>query len=227
MLTALEISGRLQALREEIPEGIELVAVSKFQPMEAIKAAYEAGQRLFGESRVAELIEKIPLLPSDTSWHFIGHLQTNKVRPLIGKTALIESVDSLRLLKCIDEESAKKGVTTRVLMQLHVAAEETKFGFSVGEAREYFENREFEKLTNTHIAGLMAMATNTDDEKIIRRDFATVASLMREVKEKICPDIRDFNVLSMGMSGDWPIAVEEGANIIRVGSAIFGERNYV
>lgn len=223
MPESIGISERLQRLVSLVPEGIELVAVSKFHPVEQIREAYDAGQRIFGESRVQELLEKIPLLPADISWHFIGHLQTNKVRPLIGKCALIESVDSVRLLKIIDEESARKGCITRVLLQVHVAAEETKFGFSPDELRDFFRSRGFESLTNTHISGLMAMATNTDDVDVVRGDFAAVASLFREVRE-ITSDLRGFETLSMGMTGDWPIAVEEGATMIRVGSAIFGPR---
>lgn len=223
-VSPLVISERLAALRAIIPEGIELVAVSKFQPVESLKAAYEAGQRVFGESRVQELIVKIPQLPSDVKWHFIGHLQTNKVKQIVGKVEMIESVDSERLLELIDQESRKKDCISKVLLQVHVAAEETKFGFSADEVLDYFRSRKIETLTNTHISGLMAMATNTSDEAVIRKDFASVASLMREIREKINPGLRNFNVLSMGMSHDWPIAVEEGATSIRVGSAIFGPR---
>lgn len=223
-VSPLVISERLAALRAVIPEGIELVAVSKFQPVESLKAAYEAGQRVFGESRVQELIVKIPQLPADVKWHFIGHLQTNKVKQIVGKVEMIESVDSERLLDLIDQESRKKDCISKVLLQVHVAAEETKFGFSADEVLDYFRSRKIETLTNTHISGLMAMATNTSDEAVIRKDFASVASLMREIREKINPGLRNFDVLSMGMSHDWPIAVEEGATSIRVGSAIFGPR---
>lgn len=229
-LTAKEIEERLISLRAEIPEGVELVAVSKFQPVEAVKAAWNAGQLIFGESRVQELLVKIPLLPTDIKWHFIGHLQTNKIRSLIGKTALIESVDSERLLRLIDEESRKQDVATNVLLQLHVAAEETKFGFSPEELIAFFTTGGHHNLTHTRICGLMTMATNTDDETRIRQDFACAASAFREVrdflaKESVGHMAEDFARLSMGMSGDWTIAVEEGATLIRVGSAIFGNRN--
>lgn len=207
-----------------VPEGIGIVAVSKFKPAEDIEAAYQAGQRLFGESRVQELLEKIQVLPKDISWHFIGHLQTNKVKQIVGKTAMIESIDSRKLLDLIDSESAKAETVTNVLMQVHVAQEETKFGFLPDELLKYFKNKEYEKLKATHICGLMAMATNTDDETTVKRDFAEASSLFRKIKTEISPELRGFETLSMGMSGDWPLAVEEGSTLIRVGSYIFGER---
>lgn len=208
-----------------LPQGVELCAVSKFHPAEAVKEAYDAGQRIFGESRVQELLEKIPVLPSDIKWHFIGHLQTNKVRQLIGHTSLIESVDSVRLLDLIDKESERAGVVTNVLMQLHVAREETKFGFFPEELMEYFSNREFENLKATHICGVMGMASNTDDMVRVREDFHIIADTRKRILN-IAPDLRGFDIVSMGMSGDWQIAVEEGANLVRIGTAIFGERQY-
>lgn len=219
----MSVASEIIRLRKELPEGVRLCAVSKFHPASAIREAYDAGQRCFGESRVQELLEKIPQLPSDIDWHFIGHLQTNKVRPLIGKTALIESVDSAKLLFLIDSESRKAGVVTRVLMQLHVAREETKFGFLPEELLSFFKEKRYETLTNTHICGVMGMASNTDDETRIRADFAEIARVFREIKQQ-CLDLRGFDVVSMGMSHDWPIAVEEGATIVRIGSMIFGER---
>lgn len=197
-------------LREEIPEGISLVAVSKFHPASMIREAYDVGQRLFGESRVQELLEKIPLLPEDIEWHFIGHLQTNKVRQLIGKVALIESVDSEKLLALIDSESRKAGVVTNVLMQVHVAAEETKFGFLPEELMSYFKDKRFENLTNTHICGVMGMASNTSDMSRVRADFAEIRRIFREISEDNSLGLRGFDRVSMGMSHDWRIAVEEG-----------------
>ncbi|MDE6272446.1 MAG: YggS family pyridoxal phosphate-dependent enzyme [Muribaculaceae bacterium] len=220
-----EIRHNIKVLQSEIPAGINLVAVSKFHPEDAVMAAYEAGQRRFGESRVQELIRKSDALPADIEWHFIGHLQTNKVRQLIGKTSLIESVDSERLLEIIDRESEKAGVTTRVLMQIHVAREETKFGFSPEELLDYFRQRRFESLKATHICGVMGMASNTDDLGRVREDFQKIAELFRIIKDEI-PELRGFDEISMGMSGDWPIAVEEGATLIRVGTRIFGVREY-
>lgn len=213
-------------LREEIPEGISLVAVSKFHPASMIREAYDVGQRLFGESRVQELLEKIPLLPEDIEWHFIGHLQTNKVRQLIGKVELIESVDSEKLLALIDSESRKAGVVTNVLMQVHVAAEETKFGFLPEELMSYFKDKRFENLTNTHICGVMGMASNTSDMSRVRADFAEIRRIFREISEDNSLGLRGFDRVSMGMSHDWRIAVEEGSTSVRIGSLIFGEREY-
>ena len=221
----MSVSSEIIRLRQLLPPGVKLCAVSKFHPVEAIREAYDAGQRCFGESRVQELLEKVAQLPSDIEWHFIGHLQTNKVRPLIGKTTLIESVDSEKLLNLIDSESRKAGVTTRILMQLHVAREETKFGFLPEELLDFFRNRKFESLTNTHICGVMGMASNTDDETRVRADFAEIAKVYRTISEDSSLGLRGFDMVSMGMSHDWPIAVEEGATIVRIGNMIFGERS--
>ena len=217
------IGQEIRRIKELLPAGVELVAVSKFHPVSSIEEAYRAGQRLFGESRVQELLDKIPLLPDDIRWHFIGHLQTNKVKQLIGKTALIESVDSERLLDLIDRLSAEKGVVTRVLLQVHVAREETKFGFTPDELLAYFRDRKFENLRAVHICGLMGMASNTDDTDRIRDDFHAIAELRRDILE-MCPDLRGFDTLSMGMSDDFPIAIREGSTLIRIGTAIFGSR---
>lgn len=220
------IADQIKRLHDELPAGVTLVAVSKFHPVEALKEAYDAGQRYFGESRVQELLEKIPLMPDDVRWHFIGHLQTNKVRHLIGKTAMIESVDSEKLLELIDSESEKAGVVSNVLMQIHVAREETKFGFLPDEFLAYFAERKFEGLKATHICGVMGMASNTDDISRVRQDFAEIYSLFRRVADDQTLGLRGFDTVSMGMSGDWKIAVEEGSNLIRVGTSIFGERQY-
>lgn len=220
------IAEEIRKLRAEIPEGVGLVAVSKFHPVEAVREAYDAGQRCFGESRVQELLEKIPQLPSDIRWHFIGHLQTNKVRHLIGRTALIESVDSERLLDLIDRESERAGVVTRVLMQIHVAREETKFGFLPEELMEYFTSRKFESLRATHICGVMGMASNTDDADRVRRDFREIYSTFRRIADDKELGLRGFDTVSMGMSGDWKIAVEEGSDLVRIGTRIFGVREY-
>ena len=221
------IADSLTAIRSTLPAEVELVAVSKFHPAEAIEEAYAAGQRIFGESRVQELTKKIPVLPSDIRWHFIGHLQTNKVRQLLsaGPIALIESIDSEHLLDAVDKEALRLGITARVLMRVHVAAEETKFGFTPDELLEYFRLRRFENLKATHICGVMGMATNTDDEARIRADFDSIASLRRSVLD-IAPDLRGFDTVSMGMSDDYHIAIEAGSNLIRIGTAIFGARDY-
>ena len=220
------IAAALAAIQATLPSGVSLVAVSKFHPVEALAEAYAAGQRLFGESRVQELAVKVPALPADISWHFIGHLQTNKVRQLIGlRPALIESVDSERLLRAIDAESERAGIVSRVLMQVHVAQEETKFGMTPDEMLGFFADRRFESLTATHICGMMAMASNTDDEARVRADFESVARLRSSILD-VAPDLRGFDILSMGMSHDYPLAVAAGANLVRVGSAIFGDRGY-
>lgn len=220
------IGERIKLLRSELPAGVELVAVSKFHPVQSLMEAYRAGQRKFGESRVQELLKKIEEMPADVEWHFIGHLQTNKVRSLMGKTALIESVDTEHLLECIDRESEKAGVITRVLMQVHVAREETKFGFSPEELISYFIERKFEQLKATHICGVMGMASNTDDDTRVREDFKAIANVFNRIRNNNGGELRGFDTLSMGMSGDWPIAVEEGSNLIRVGTMIFGAREY-
>lgn len=221
------VAEALKTVAATLPAGVELVAVSKFHPAEAIAEAYSAGQRIFGESRVQELSAKIPALPADIRWHFIGHLQTNKVRKLLeaGPIALIESVDSERVLDAIDDESARLGITSRVLMQVHVAAEETKFGFTPEEIEAYFRDRRFESLRATHICGLMGMATNTDDTERIAADFKAIADLRKQILA-IAPDLRGFDTLSMGMSDDYPLAIEAGATLVRVGTAIFGARAY-
>lgn len=220
------IAESLAAIRSTLPGGVGLVAVSKFHPASAIREAYDAGQRIFGESRVQELADKMPQLPDDIRWHFIGHLQTNKVRQLVGHASLIESVDSERLLDLIDRESEKEGVVSRVLMQVHVAREETKFGFYPEELLEYFSSRRFENLKATHICGIMGMASNTDDITRVRADFRAIADVFHAVADDGDLGLRGFDILSMGMSGDWRIAVEEGANLIRIGTAIFGQRDY-
>ena len=220
------IAAALAAIQATLPSGVSLVAVSKFHPVEALAEAYAAGQRLFGESRVQELAVKVPALPADISWHFIGHQQTNKVRQLIGlRPALIESVDSERLLRAIDAESERAGIVSRVLMQVHVAQEETKFGMTPDEMLGFFADRRFESLKATHICGMMAMASNTDDEARVRADFESVARLRSSILD-VAPDLRGFDILSMGMSHDYPLAVAAGANLVRVGSAIFGDRGY-
>lgn len=221
------IAQALESIRSTLPQGVELVAVSKFHPVEALREAYDAGQRVFGESRVNELLEKMAAMPDDVRWHFIGHLQTNKVRRLVGsgRVALIESVDSERLLRLIDSESEHAGIVSRVLMQVHVAREETKFGFYPEELLDFFRSRSYESLRATHICGVMGMASNTDDMDRVAADFASIAQVKADIVA-LCPDLRGFDLLSMGMSHDYPLAIAAGANLVRVGTAIFGERVY-
>ena len=221
------IAENLKAVKSTLPAGVELVAVSKFHPADAVMEAYRAGQRIFGESRVQELIPKAATLPDDIRWHFIGHLQTNKVSQLIGHVAMIESVDSLRLLSCIDRESERRGVVTRVLMEVHVAQEETKSGFMPDELVSYFARGGFNNLNATHICGIMGMASNTDDTTRVNADFAEIAHTFQRIRDSV-PEgaLRGFDTLSMGMSTDYPLAIDHGANLVRIGTAIFGERQY-
>lgn len=219
------ISTALGEIRSTLPQGVELVAVSKFHPADAVREAYDAGQRIFGESRINELCDKITALPDDIQWHFIGHLQTNKVRRLVGtrRIALIESIDSERLLRLVDEESARAGIISRVLLQVHVAQEETKFGFLPEELLDFFRHRAFESLKATHICGIMGMASNTDDNTRVAADFRLIADIKKQIGA-LCPDLRGFGILSMGMSHDYQLAVEAGSTHVRIGTAIFGER---
>lgn len=219
------ITTRYKALLDTLPEGVEMVAVSKFHPVEQLREAYEAGARLFGESRVQELVAKIPQLPTDIRWHFIGHLQSNKVRQLISTraVALIESVDSEALLRRIDAEAERADVNARVLMQVHVAQEETKFGFTPDEILDFFRRGAYCDLRRTHICGIMGMASNTDDTARIVADFAALADIKRRIQQ-LCPDLRGFDTLSMGMSDDYPLAIAEGATLVRIGTALFGPR---
>lgn len=218
-----EIQQRLQDVRATLAPGVRLVAVSKFHPVEALQAAYDAGQRRFGESRVQEFLAKQPQLPADIEWHFIGHLQTNKVRQIVGRVALIESVDSQHLLDEIDRRSADAGVITRVLMQVHVAAEETKFGWLPDELVAYFAARSHQSLRATHICGIMGMATNTDNRERIAADFRAIADTHARILAAD-PSLRGFDTISMGMSDDYLLAQQCGSNMVRVGSRIFGAR---
>jgi hypothetical protein len=192
-----------------------------------LRQARAAGQRLFGESRVQELAAKVAELGTDDyCWHFIGHLQTNKVRQLLRlRPALIESVDSVRLLEEIDREAARQGIVQNVLMQLHVAREETKFGFSPDELLDWFARRGFENLQAVHVCGVMGMASNTDDQARVEADFRAIRAAYDEILA-MCPDLRGFSTVSMGMSDDYPLAVSCGSTLVRVGSAIFGPREY-
>ena len=211
------IAEQINKVRTCIPSRVTLVCVSKFHPAEAIREAYEAGERHFGESRVQELAKKIPLLPTDIHWHFIGHLQTNKVRDLLRlRPYIIESVDSIRILEAINTEAARIGIVQNILLEIHVAREQTKTGFSPEEIfnlRSAFSNHKYPSI---RILGLMAMATNTNDEAEIRRCFTKAAGLAKGME-----------ILSMGMSDDFKIAIECGSNSVRIGSAIFGERDYI
>ena len=220
------IKDNLKKVTAMLPEGVRLVAVSKFHPVEELAEAYEAGQRLFGENRAQELVSKAPLLPKDVRWHFIGHLQKNKVRAIMPHVSVIESVDSVELLRLIEKEAARIDRTVEVLLQLHVAQEETKSGFSVDEVLEAGETGELTCYPHVRICGVMAMASLTDDMEQVAREFDLVRRTYLTLKDECFDESEDFNELSMGMSDDWQVAVNYGATLVRIGTAIFGPRRY-
>ncbi|MBP5260122.1 MAG: YggS family pyridoxal phosphate-dependent enzyme [Paludibacteraceae bacterium] len=220
------IQTHIQSMRAQLPPSVRLVAVSKFHPAEAVQEAYEAGQRLFGESHAQELVPKARMLPSDIEWHFIGHLQTNKVKQIIPYVACIQSVDSGRLLCEIDKQAARAGRVVDVLLQFHIAREETKSGFTREECLELLASPAFRQMTSVRVTGVMGMATATDDMEQVRREFHTLKALFEELRQTVFAGRAEFCEISMGMSHDWPVAVEEGATLIRVGTAIFGQRDY-
>lgn len=226
-MTDLENIGKqITKYSSELPDGVKLVAVSKFHPVEALRAAYDAGQRIFGESRVQEIQQKHRDMPEDVEWHFIGHLQTNKVRALVPYVSLIHSIDSLRLLECVDSEARRIDRTVNVLLQLHVAQEETKFGLTPDECISLAESGVISKLQNVRICGVMGMATNTEDENEIRKEFRLIKSTFVALKDRFFADAEYFKEISMGMSDDYRIAIEEGATLVRIGTSIFGQREY-
>ena len=222
----MSIAENLKQVLSELPEGVRLVAVSKFHPNEAIEEAYRAGQRVFGESKVQEMTAKYESLPKDIEWQFIGHLQSNKIKYIAPYVALIHGIDSYKLLTEVNKQAAKIGRTVNCLLQLHVAREETKFGFSFEECREMLAAGEWKELNNIRICGLMGMATNTNDVEQIKAEFCSLSSFFQEVKATWFADADSFKELSMGMSHDYHEAVSAGSTLVRVGSKIFGERNY-
>ena len=220
------IAENLQKIRATLKPNVRLVAVSKFHPVEALQEAYDMGQRIFGENHVQELVAKEEVLPKDIEWHFIGHLQTNKVKYIARFVSMIHSVDSVKLLKEINKQAEKCGRTIDVLLQIHVAKEETKFGFTPDEVVQMLEGDEWKACSNVRIVGLMAMATNTDNEAQITAEFEAVRQLSDTLKSRFFADQPAFKEISMGMSGDYQIAQEHGSTMVRVGSQIFGERIY-
>ena len=243
-----DIARHIERIRQELPAGTRLVAVSKFHTAETIMEAYEAGQRIFGESRVQELVEKYEVLPKDIEWHFIGHLQTNKVKYIVPFITLIHSVDSEKLLSVIESEAAKCGRVVDCLLEIHVAQEDSKYGFTPDSCRELLQGGSSEKYPHVRICGLMGMATNdtltagmpnhvricglmgmatqTDDEDCIEREFSALKKLFDEVKGSSSVDSSAFCELSMGMSHDYPLALRHGSTLVRIGTSIFGERVY-
>ena len=224
--TMSHIQAEIQRIKAGLPQGVQLVAVSKYHPIEALQEAYDGGQRIFGESKVQEMTQKHEALPKDIEWHFIGHLQTNKIKYMASYVTLIHGVDSYKLLTEIDKQAAKAGRTIRCLLQIHIAQEETKFGFTPQECLDMLQAGEWRQLQHVQIAGLMGMATNTDNEAQITREFASLAVLFHQIKEIYFGDIPYYKEISMGMSDDYPIAIAQGSTLIRIGSRIFGARVY-
>ena len=217
----MSIQENYQHIKSQLPENVELVAVSKTHPVEKIQDVYNLGQCVFGENKVQELVEKYPLLPKDIQWHLIGHLQTNKVKYIAEFVDTIQSVDSEKLLEEIEKQAEKHQRKIKVLLQVKIAEEDTKFGLEIEEAKQIFQNYINGNFPHIEITGLMGMATFTEDETQIRKEFGILKSLFDELSKQ-----KPLQTLSMGMSGDFPIAIEYGANSVRVGSAIFGERDY-
>ena len=220
------IQAKIKEVLAELPAGVRLVAVSKFHPVEALEEAYAAGQRIFGESHVQEMTQKYEALPKDIEWHFIGHLQTNKVKYMAPYVSLIHAIDSYRLLAEVNKQAAKVGRVIPCLLQIHVAQEETKFGFTFDECRQLLADGEWRKLEHVQLVGIMGMASNVDDAQQIQQEFCSLNEFFKEIKQTYFATDDRFCELSMGMSHDYPLAVEAGSTLVRVGSKIFGERNY-
>ncbi|MGN0229988.1 MAG: YggS family pyridoxal phosphate-dependent enzyme [Muribaculaceae bacterium] len=222
----MSVASEIVRFTDELPANVRLVAVSKFHPVEKLMEAYRAGQRIFGESRVQELVQKAQAMPADVQWHFIGHLQTNKVRALLPHVSLIHSVDSERLLDCIDKEAARIGRTVDVLLQIHVAREEAKFGFTLDEITQLANSGKLIAMSHVRVVGVMAMATNTDNDAEIRSEFAEAHHVFYKLKDGCFFGDEHFCELSMGMSDDYRLAIAEGSTMVRIGTTIFGAREY-
>ncbi|MFO8235252.1 MAG: YggS family pyridoxal phosphate-dependent enzyme [Bacteroidales bacterium] len=223
----MEIATNLERFKnEELPEGVELVAVSKTKTNDEIMEAYNMGHRAFGENRVQELVQKYEELPKDIRWHMIGHLQSNKVKYITPFVHLIHSVDKPKLLKIINKEAKKHNRIIDVLLQFHIAEEETKYGFNSEEAEQLLKSAQFAEYENVNIRGVMGMATFTNDLEKVRREFKHLAEIFKQLKQAYFFENPDFKEISMGMTNDYKVAIEEGATMIRIGSLIFGERNY-
>ncbi len=222
----MNIAENISTLKKKLPERVCLVAVSKTKPNKDILEAYNSGHKVFGENKVQDLVKKYEELPKDIKWHFIGHPQTNKVKYLAPFIHLIHGVDSLKLLKMINKEAKKNNRKVSVLLQFHIAEEQSKFGLTLQEAKQMLESQEFKLLENLEVMGVMGMATYTDNKEQIRNEFKMLKFIFNTLKNEYFSDAKNFTEISMGMSDDFPIAVEEGSTMIRVGSKIFGKRNY-
>lgn len=219
------IKENLNVVRATLPENVTLIAVSKTKPVEDLQEAYDAGQRIFGENKALEMRDKHQVLPDDIKWHFIGHLQTNKIKYIAPFVTLIHSIDSASLLDAVNKEAAKNNRVIDCLLQFHIAQEDTKFGLDMEETKNMIESENFKKMNNVRIVGVMGMATFTDDVNQVRNEFKTLKHIFDTLKDNYFKD-DSFKEISMGMSDDYPIAIEEGATMVRVGSKIFGARNY-
>lgn len=214
------IATNIRRIRTTIPAGVQYVVVSKYRPVEELQAAYDAGERVFAESRPVELAAKVPQLPSDINWHFIGHLQTNKLKLVLPHCSLIQSVDSVHLMEAIERFAAASGMQVNILVEVHIGQEESKQGFTPQETMQFFTDREFERFPHINFCGLMGMASNTDDEAVIEGDFARIHELFSKISElPHCP--AQFKELSIGMSQDYVLALRHGATMVRIGSATF------
>lgn len=222
----VDVAGNLQKIKATLPEGVSLVAVSKFHPAEYIMAAYNIGQRIFGESREQELAAKVSALPNDIEWHFIGHLQTNKVKYIAPYISMIDAVDSMKLLREINKQAALHGRIIDVLLELHIASEETKYGLTLDACRQLLAEEDWRSLKNVRICGLMMMASNVDDESLIRQEFNLAADFFDEIKSTYFANDDAFCQRSWGMSHDYQIAVQCKSTMVRVGTSIFGARVY-
>jgi len=220
------VKENLEKIRATVPEGTRLIAVSKTKPVEMLKEAYDAGQRLFGENKALEMRDKHEALPKDIEWHFIGHLQTNKVKYIAPFVSLIHSIDSLQLLEVVDKEARKHDRVIDCLLQFHIASEETKYGMDRMEGRQLLASAEYKALRNVRICGVMGMATNTDDMVVVRKEFANLHDIFNELRVEFFAGEAAFKEISMGMSHDYVVAIEEGSTLVRVGSSIFGPRDY-
>lgn len=218
------IKEKLEEIRSQLGSSVTLVAVSKTKPNEDIMTAYDAGQRVFGENKVQELVGKAEVLPKDIQWHLIGHLQRNKVKYIAPFVSMIHSVDSLRLLKEINKQASKNDRVIDCLLQFHIADEETKFGLDMDEARELITSEEFKSMKNVRICGVMGMATFTDNENQVKSEFRKLKEIFTELKQTCFQSDDHFKEISMGMSGDWELAIQEGSTMVRIGSSIFGSR---
>ncbi|MCQ2302160.1 MAG: YggS family pyridoxal phosphate-dependent enzyme [Bacteroidales bacterium] len=221
------IKENLEKIRATLPEQVTLVAVSKTKPVSDLQEAYDAGQRIFGENHALEMRDKHEVLPNDIQWHFIGHLQTNKIKYIIPFVTLIHSIDSANLLEAVNKEAKKHDRIVDCLLQFHIATEETKFGLDLDEARQLLSSDAFREMHNIRICGVMGMATFTDDTEQVHNEFRNLKSIFDTLKHDYFTEQPQFKEISMGMSDDYPIAIEEGATLVRVGSKIFGARNYL